>query len=127
MKGMQGTTGGENRRHPRFPREDSLSLRPLDPDHPAPDRILHGTTVDISASGLQIFTTAPLLIRQRLAIMLTLWGTSTFNLHGRVNRIIELDDPDEPEGFLAGIELTADSPDLAAWRDVFRSGRIGGV
>lgn len=118
--------GRENRRHPRVPREDALSLRLLDPARGAspPDHILQATTVDISASGLQIFITAPLLIRQLVDISIALWGQSTFNLRGRVNRIIELDDPDEPEGFLAGIELTPDGPDMKAWQQVFRNGRV---
>ena len=37
----------------------------------------------------------------------------------RINRIVELDDPDEPEGFLAGIELLDDSPDMRTWRELF--------
>lgn len=120
---MQGTTGRDNRRHARIPREDALALRSLDPvrDTSFTDRTLHATTVDISASGLQIFIADPLLIRQRVEISITLSGEPhTFRLRGRVNRITELDDPDEPEGFLAGIELTDDSPDVKAWRELFR-------
>jgi len=118
-----GDTGmRDNRRFPRVIREDTLSLTLVDPTNPSTRVVdpIYCSTVDISAAGMQVYITNPLPIRQRVEIWIVLADSlGTFNLEGRVNRLVELDDPDEPEGFLAGIELLDSSPDIRLWRDLF--------
>ncbi|MDF1782271.1 MAG: PilZ domain-containing protein [Alcanivoracaceae bacterium] len=119
---MSEHTITENRRHPRIFREDTLSVKVIDSARgtPAEGPALYCSTVDISASGMQILITDPLPIRQLLDIWIVLSdNVGTFNLTGKINRIVELDDPDEPEGFLTGIELLDTSPDIKAWREIF--------
>lgn len=118
-----GDTGmKDNRRFPRVIREDTLSLKLVDPSRPATTAAepIYCSTVDISAAGMQVHITHPLPIRQRVEIWIVLADSlGTFNLEGRINRLVELDDPDEPEGFLAGIELLDSSPDIRGWRELF--------
>lgn len=119
---MGNTSIQDNRRYPRVLREDSLSLTPIDPARGSLARTpaLYASTVDISAAGMQVHITEPLPIRQQVDIWIVMADElGTFHLKGKINRILELDDPDEPEGFLAGIELLDDSPDMRAWRELF--------
>lgn len=119
---MSNTSTRDNRRFPRVLREDTLSLTPIDPTRGPMVRspALYSSTVDISAAGMQVHITEPLPIRQLVDIWIVLADDlGTYHLKGRINRIVELDDPDEPEGFLAGIELLDDSTDIRAWRELF--------
>lgn len=112
----------ESRREPRIIREDTLSLRLVDNERrtPQPDASFYCSTVDISASGMQILLTDPLPIQQLVEIWIVLADNlGTYNLIGKINRLVELDDPDEPDGFLTGVELQNDSPDIRAWRELF--------
>lgn len=119
---MAGTGMKDNRQYPRVIREDSMSLRLITSDRPGAElsEPAYCSTVDISAAGMQVFLTEPLPIRQSVDIWIVLADSlGTFHLQGRINRLVELDDPDEPEGFLAGIELLASSPDIKGWRELF--------
>lgn len=119
---MSNTSIRDNRRYPRVLREDSLSLTPIDPARSSLVQLpaIYSSTVDISAAGMQVHITEPLPIRQQVDIWIVMADDlGTFHLKGKINRIVELDDPDEPEGFLAGIELLDDSPDMRSWRELF--------
>jgi len=119
---MSDTSIRDNRRYPRVLREDSLSLTPIDPTRGslASTPAIYSSTVDISVGGMQVHITDPLPIRQQVDIWIVMADDlGTYHLKGRINRIVELDDPDEPEGFLAGIELLDDSPDMRTWRELF--------
>lgn len=119
---MSNTSIRDNRRYPRVLREDSLSLTPIDPTRSSlvGTPAIYSSTVDISVGGMQVYITEPLPIRQQVDIWIVMADDlGTYHLKGKINRIVELDDPDEPEGFLAGIELLDDSPDMRTWRELF--------
>lgn len=112
----------DSRREPRIIREDTLSLRLVDNERSVPQSgaDFYCSTVDISASGMQVLLTEPLPIRQLVEIWIVLADNlGTYNLIGKINRLVELDDPDEPDGFLTGLELQNQSPDIRAWRELF--------
>lgn len=116
----------DNRREPRIIREDTLSLRLIESlsdqarSTPEAAEAFYCSSVDISASGMQVLLTDALPIRQFVEIWIVLADNlGTFNLYGEISRLAELDDPDEPNGFLAGIALQNQSPDIRAWRELF--------
>lgn len=112
----------DNRREPRIIREDTLSLRLIDHERsiPQPNARFYCSTVDISASGMQILLNDALPIQQLVEIWIVLADNlGTYNLIGKINRVVELDDPDEPDGFLTGVELQNHSPDIRTWRELF--------
>lgn len=112
----------DNRREPRIIREDTLSLRLIDNERiaPQPDAGFYCSTVDISASGMQILLNEALPIEQLVEIWIVLADNlGTFNLIGKISRVTEQDETDEPDCFLTGVQLQNHSPDIRAWRELF--------
>ena len=109
----------DKRRHPRLPREEPLSIRLLIPGEKAGDSPLqiYGSSIDMSASGLQLQLDHELKPGQALEVWIVLVDDhDAYNLTGQVT----WSKPAENGGHVAGIALDLDGPDIRAWDELFR-------
>ena len=109
----------DKRRHPRLPREEPLSIRLLIPSDKAGSAPLqiYGSSVDMSATGLQLQLDHELEIGQALEVWIVLVDDhDAYNLTGKVT----WSKPSEAGGHVAGIALDLDCPDIRAWDELFR-------
>lgn len=109
----------DKRRHPRLPREEPLSIRLVIPSDKTGEKStqIYGSSVDMSASGLQLQLDHELKAGQQLEIWIVLVDDhDAYNLHGEVT----WSRPAEQGGWLAGIVLDMNSPDFRAWDELFR-------
>jgi hypothetical protein len=106
----------DKRRHPRLMREETLAVRPIsDPLATLQRDALYCSTVDMSASGLQVKLDEPLSEGQLVDIWIALLDDlGTYHLDGRVNWLRETD-----QGLVAGIEILPTSENLRGWEDLF--------
>jgi hypothetical protein len=106
----------DKRRQPRLIREETLSVRPIsDPPSLIQQAAIYCSTVDMSASGLQIRLDESLAKDQLVDVWIVLLGDlGTYHLDGRISWIRA--DGDE---WLAGVELLTSSEGLADWQTLF--------
>jgi hypothetical protein len=106
----------DKRRHPRLIREETLAIRPVDEQYNAVQReALYCSTVDMSASGLQVRLDGPLPEGQLVDIWIVLLDDlGTYHLDGRINWL-----RDSAQGPVAGIEILPSSENLRGWEDLF--------
>lgn len=106
----------DKRRHPRLMREETLAIRPIsDPLATLQRDALYCSTVDMSASGLQVRLDEPLAEGQRVDIWIALLDDlGTYHLDGRVNWL-----RGAGTDLVAGIEILPGSENLRGWEELF--------
>lgn len=113
------TNKRDKRRYPRLPREEPLSIRMKVQNGAADEEPVqvYGSSVDMSAKGLQVRLDHELNIGTRLEVWIVFVDEyDAFNLHGQVSWAR----PEESQTWVAGIELLDSSPDMEAWDELFR-------
>jgi len=107
---------GDKRRHPRLMREETLSIRPVSGGQGIAERdAIYCSTVDMSASGIQVQLERPLPEGQHLDIWIALLDDlGTYHLQGKVNWVRE-----ESSVLVAGIEIMPHSEDIRGWEELF--------
>jgi hypothetical protein len=131
----------EKRQQPRLPRDEKLFVQVVAPgEQPLPPGdVLFCTTVDISASGLQLRSSMMFPVGCSLDLWVKVDGQRKYLLNGEVKRCVERDNQNTANAeqaltstspgrvpkqvhtlYMIGIQINhAQSQDSAAWQELF--------